>query len=1107
MPIEQPLAYESPEQLQVRLEALEPEEPTTKNYWDSFSPIALTGTRPDLQQTDDDLVGDGIDVDDPFVKQLLRTMTPDEQLEFINSNNILHGLKKLRRREVRNEALEAISHDPFMTQLVRGLPPAILGSPTTLIGGGPVFNVLKVGKSINALTNITRAGIASGAIAGTVGALDEGLFMMQGTEGYPMSAMAYGAAFGFGVGSLGQWFAGRGAQGAARAFSEESDTWTRDWEQHPEVAIDYDPVTSAPLMSFQAKGVEDIAQQPKLWIDRIPWLGKALDSDVVRVYTGGSAVARKEMSKLVAPINSVYDSRGNLVAVSRTGDDFRVQRKSVYTKREQDIGTAFGEAKKAGYKGNLTQFRKEASDLYYKTMNDRELAKAEYIREKVHQFDNEYGDPIARFMEEDFKRTVPDEDAQATFLERQADIEEGRVSPPKKPLTGDEDVLEVAAKAEAERMKKRNEVKKKAAEEFEADPVNKPKFETTNPGLAKAAEATHAAYVDHLKMNQKLKMKGMEGISENEIYAPRLIDWEKFQLNTQFLDKFKRDLFRALKNHPANDDLTDEFLNGLVEHYVKAMQETKFKQNFAHSSYISPEVIGTGFQDLPGAARMLDRKFNYDSSMLTEYFITDADELFNRYHYQMAGRQALKYATGLDKASEISDYMKQIGEEMLATEGRIDEEAITSLKNTLLDLSGQLRLNSLSNEPLWRATRAMQAYNSARFGWGFGANQLIEAVTAAFQGGISNVFNGRLGTSIKQSAKMLYTNTKTSDQFGEFLVGSGLMEDVLHNSRINAYADMQMGFSPRGAELMFGKLADKTFKYNGMRYLKGVMEDMSGSAAITEMKRIGREISAGKNLSDIDLKRLKRMGFEDIQQFHKVYNELEAYVDFAQGRFELDKFSPDVLEQLQLATTRTINGIVVQGDSLHLPAWFKTPSIFKTTMFQFLRFPMIAHNVLLRRGLGEEQARFFAGIISATVVGMSLKYLREQATIALGIKEPYEAEYNYFDEYKQEEAIKKGLMYAINYVGPLGMLSTIGTGGARGMGIELPGDKFRIKSQVGEIFLGPTGSAMQDVLDLMYNATSDQYSSRKALQKAQSLLVPNVPIAQEALKEIIKHGI
>ena len=51
------------------------------------------------------------------------------------------------------------------------------------------------------------------------------------------------------------------------------------------------------------------------------------------------------------------------------------------------------------------------------------------------------------------------------------------------------------------------------------------------------------------------------------------------------------------------------------------------------------------------------------------------------------------------------------------------------------------------------------------------------------------------------------------------------MEDTLHTSRINRYADTEQGFNSGTLENGLSWMNDKLMKYNGMRYFMGVMED------------------------------------------------------------------------------------------------------------------------------------------------------------------------------------------------------------------------------------------------------------------------------------------
>ena len=265
------------------------------------------------------------------------------------------------------------------------------------------------------------------------------------------------------------------------------------------------------------------------------------------------------------------------------------------------------------------------------------------------------------------------------------------------------------------------------------------------------------------------------------------------------------------------------------------------------------------------------------------------------------------------------------------------------------------------------------------------------------------------------------------------------MEDALHTSRVNRYADTEQGFNSGLVENRLNWMNDKLMKLNGMRYFMGVMEDYTGGAVVSQLKKGG-----------IKAERLARWGLNETDA-----NNLQAKLKnvTTDKSWNLEDLSIKERDQLQLAISRGIEEIVVQGESIHLPAWMKAPGQFTKVLTQFMRFPLVAQETLTRKGFKEEQAQMMSGVIGAVSTYMGIKYLREQAAIATGTVHEADAKYNY--ESFTSEDYTRVIGEAINYTAPLGFMSSIYNYGAIATGNNELGREWQSKNGMSAL-LGPS---------------------------------------------------
>lgn len=1065
------------EEVTQHYQAQEQPESTFKDYMDAINPFALKATRPELQTSSEDYLGAPLDVKDETFQALVQSADVETQKAMYGAVSNDHANKIWTARDIQREAMGRIAEDPLVVQLAMGAIPA-LASPTTILPiGGAAATLFRVGKAASRITAGTRAGLAAAGAGAIANVGDEYIMGAQDLHTDYNSALLFGAAFGGPLGFLGGIVAGPMGKVNAQTIHGSSDTYKTDFLNDPDFTWSATAPGETPRLQLtpqgevgtatylRAQGSTSTARQNPLLTDRIPFISDFLNSDIAKAYMHDSAVGRAVMTKLVTPTTALYDKLGNAIAVGRTAMDFKLTQRGINNRKDLAIDKAFAQAKNNMYMGSRKDFVKEISELYHQTTMKQQNDLADFVTQKLNEFDNTYGDSLTAYMRD----------------RARMDMEKGRASKELDPET-------LIKEAEAHRQSQRRKISEGAAEEFYKKPVE---FTHRSPEVALGAKTYQQFYAEHLKTNKELKMKGTMQTQENKLYSPRLMDWDKFENTAEFKSRFANDVYKAFKTHRANQDLTEADLRQLTDEYVEITTNVNNRMNFTHGSFLAPK--------LSGDARMKGRRFDMNDVVMEKYRVTDMEDLSSRYQYQMSGRQAVTYAFGTE---DMGDIMTKITDEMMAKEGKVSEDMLKYIENTVLDLSGQLRINQLSGQPAWTVTRNIQAFNSARLGGGFGGNQFIELAAAAFMNHLPSLLSGRTGKAFENARKALYTTGKNVDEFNQFLINSGFMEDALHTSKVNRFADTEAGFNSGAVEKTLHGFTDWMYKWNGMRYFKSVMEDMTGGSMLVEIPKL----AAQGTLSSGEKARLARWGL-DSDTLQELAADINNYYKPESGGLDLKSFSPMNRDRLQLAIQRGVSEMVIQGDSLHLPTWMKVPTPMKSLITQFMRFPMIAHNVYLRRGMSEDKARMAAAVVASTVTFMGMKYLREQASISLGLMDERDAKYNYFDKHKGMDAMKRGAIASTNYIAPLGMFTTVSNYGSNLiLGTEL-GSDYRGTSTI-ENFLGPTfGGLAPDLLKLSQEIANNNMTDERTALKAKSMLMgANLPIIDEGLKYMIEEG-
>jgi hypothetical protein len=982
---------------------------TSTDYWNIVHPSAIAHNRPDLAfDLSTDVKGELGFNDEDFQAVYANADTATKK-EMLGANNKSHALKIAEGRAVYKQSAEATAQDGVLTQLGMGIVPA-LASPTTLIPMGGVFKAAQIAKTTNRLTSGLALAGAGAVVGAGVNVMEEGLFDLQGRPTNYLGAAGVGAIFGGGLGFLGGALSGPQQKSIANAIAPENDTFTKDYTRDPSILIEYDENGIIKL--------QDIGQMDKSIIDKIPFIGDALRSDVHTVYQADSSLLRGFMGRLADATVALKDSMGNLVVTKQTAHNLKRTVKGHHNKVVASLEQDYALARQGGFEGSIDDFGNESWKVLVKEMNNQKYELSDYIDQR---------------------------------------------------LTGRQlDGLDEAGSRQL--LKDTREITKEFYDNY--------KYKFDDSALGRSAKAHTEYYQTMLKQGQALGTKGLKDIHHNRLYVPRTYNFKGIQRGDVSQDIVQAEVRAGIENDVRNGRMSKEEVDIAVEEVTRMLNESVFDLNNLTTTLM--------FDDLPFESRLKGKKLSLNESFMPSILNSNLNDLTGAYHYQLAGRIGIQYAFGTDKLSGVMELVKK---EHLDKGILYAEKEIEAFRRVVEDILGTLRMNKLANEAAWTFTRNLTSYNTTRLGAGFGGIQFIELASSIAMQGTKALFSGRLLKSLRANKDLLFGSKGTNDEFANYIVQSGYMESALHTSRVNRYADTESGFNSGWLENKLNWMNDKLMKYNGMRYFLGVMEDYTGGAIVSQLK-------AG----NVNAKRLARWGLspEDATVLGTKLKEVTK-----NDGWDLASLSRIEADQLQLAITKGIEEIVVQGDSIHLPPWLKAPGPFTKVLTQFMRFPLIAQETLLRRGMTDEQAQMVAGTIASIFTYVGIKYLREQASVHLGMVAPIDMKYD-LEKFDDEDWLRV-TGEALNYTAPLGFMTSVWNYGAVAVGEPELGREWQSANGMSSL-LGPSGGLGEDLIQLMRAGYEGELTTERNFKRFRSL-VPfmNLPLLKEGTDVIIEE--
>lgn len=636
---------------------------------------------------------------------------------------------------------------------------------------------------------------------------------------------------------------------------------------------------------------------------------------------------------------------------------------------------------------------------------------------------------------------------------------------------------------------------------------------TGNKNLDTAIEHYQEYY---RKMNQEGKNNNLEAfkdLSESKFYTPAIYNFDTIRtmdkkiLNEMIKDSFISDVRnRKLLNNPKQLELE-------IKNIVNDLISTSESKQYSNYAYLNPK-----------APSIQSRKLQLDHSKLAKILVNDSEQISGLYHYKTSGRFKINKAFG-----EFGDITSQGGLDNLKNgvmkeievdlrkqfdNGKITDKKIKETKEAIErvfdDTLGTLRMDQNADKGFNEFSRMMTSLNSVTYGGMFGLNTLTETGAALWATSFKHFTSGHLGEIIKDVNTILYKkNGKPDSEFVNMIMNMGYMQDILDVRGMNKYADTEgivdvgkvenKWSSMKGASESLTDLGNTLFKYNGMRALQSMLEGVVAGNSIEMIRRLGKKTELSKK----EISTLNRWGMtpEDAKFLNKKINEHGEFNGEFVKDLNLDKWGSKESGMVQLMISRAIQSGVIQGDTMHLPSWVVIPDPLRKLVFQFLRFPIAAHEILLKRGIEEDKAGLMATAIASMGIYASIQVMREQAQIASGYKEKRDAKFDIFEG--DPDAYLRLSTKSMNYASSLGFLTSILNYGLTMSGHSELGREY---SNSAYDTLGATAGRLDDVQKIMKAITTGDIKDRQAWYALKGFIpFQNFPVFGESLGYITKE--
>lgn len=764
-----------------------------------------------------------------------------------------------------------------------------------------------------------------------------------------------------------------------------------------------------------------------------------------------------------------------------------------------DMAMQYRDAVKDGqFKGSM--------DEYFDTLG------RDYHRLAAEQENRVFSDPVMKDINKAADKEI--RDARKKAKQDYAQFEEGLaiLKQSKTELGLDKDAIKAAQDAlEARRVEIESEVAKLKVE-----------VEIARNEKLMALWSKHKVEIpDRLKPMQKyfsgmldegrgVGVRELDNVSPDRLYIPRQIDFAAARNLDEVTLRTK--IYNGLRKHPSNEKIADADLMEAASRLAVDWRTKGLDVTYNDPLFNGRSIIEN--KKTYGA-----RRLKIDNNEIMDILNSHAADVIGGYHYFTRGQIALRKAYpqlrntySVSRTGKEDEFIgtkfeekivKPVYDEIAAKglERGEYEEDILAMRNVFNDVMGNLRIfqgDDASRKFYDGARIAAQANAATLSGW-FGLNQTLEIPSALWATGFNRLYHRQFGTIMKDVVKTLATDGKPNTVFMQELSRIGYLSSLFEQSGLNRMTDTTTVFNMGKIENKLHKLNSKLYKYNGMRAMTAFLEAMVASNAVTLIRSAGKGKVSTKQMAI-----LKKFGLspDDIRAINKELDRIgDITPDGTINKLGLNEMEATTREKLMGAMSNAIEEGVIQGDSMKLPNWMILPGPMKLLVTQFLRFPLIANEVLLRKGIRDDVAGMAASVVGTYMMSMGIRYLEEQARIGLGVTREEDAQYDLMTE----EGLYNNVLKSTNYIAAFGGLTIPYQYMTAMLQTGLFGE-YKSSNAITGIG-GVTVSRVQTISDMLNMAINGKMDSEKFWKGAQSFTpLYNLPIYKDAVQMIIDEN-
>lgn len=458
----------------------------------------------------------------------------------------------------------------------------------------------------------------------------------------------------------------------------------------------------------------------------------------------------------------------------------------------------------------------------------------------------------------------------------------------------------------------------------------------------------------------------------------------------------------------ANEDMAVEaFARAIASNFSEVTEEVVSKSreiareivNGLVATSMSREVFGVPenvarkyLDNISKAGKLKSRKLKLNSAELVDFMDSSLDSYIASYHHSMNGRVAVKEIYGVDNVTRPDDIATKNGFNVTDRK-RFNDVIKSALNESMLDP----KADSMSSKIL----RSVKALNFLNFGGWFAPNTLTDLSNQANDFGLARTAK----YFTKDVVNIFGSNDEGSKKFAHYfgLGGHSLMND---RAMLAIGGDAQV--LSTSYDKMLAKSTSMFSKYSGLNMTIDVM-DRTAALSATDFILTAKQ-------DEVFTRTMNRLGLtlDDVQALRD-----SQFVSFKNGLIDdadFSKLDTNMRYKFERAVRRAADDTVIKADEMDVPEWMKSmfsPAVAQT-VFQFLRFPILAHN-----RIGRKMYHNFSiiGATSAAVVGIGILSLVSQAKDIGKEKKRYDLD--------TEEGQSNFAKMVIEYTPALGAMSLV----------------------------------------------------------------------------------